>query len=305
MIRTIGNETLFWMDVVDPSETELGQIAERYTLHPTSLKDCLDPMHLPKYESYGDIHFLILRHADKETFRLRDADTIRELTRKLVLFVFSKGIISIHRSEQDFVTTLFEEWKTKGLNDHGQIAHVVNSLVKRSFLSFGSPMDYAEDAFEEIELKVLNRRSNKNLIEDLYFLKRKVFVYKKMLRADLEAIERNENPDVRKSTYYQDVHEEGVRQFAHAEELVEDFNHLMQTQLSLASLRTNEVMRVLTIFSVFFMPLTFIVGIYGMNFQFMPELRWKYGYLLVIVIMVLVSGGIFTWFRRKGWIGVD
>jgi magnesium transporter len=90
--------------------------------------------------------------------------------------------------------------------------------------------------------------------------------------------------------------------YSYAEELVEDVNNLLSIQLALASHRTNEVVRVLTVFSVFFLPLTFVVGIYGMNFDFMPELRQRWGYPAIIIGMGIVTLAIYTWFRRRGWL---
>ena len=76
----------------------------------------------------------------------------------------------------------------------------------------------------------------------------------------------------------------------------------MNIYISLSSQKTNEVMRVLTVFSVFFMPLTFIVGVYGMNFDFMPELRLKWGYPGVMLLMGFITFSIYVWFRRNGWL---
>jgi len=78
--------------------------------------------------------------------------------------------------------------------------------------------------------------------------------------------------------------------------------NLMNLYLSLSSQRTNETMRVLTVFSAFFLPLTFIAGVYGMNFQYMPELTWKLGYPGVMGSMVLIAVGLFVWFKRRNWI---
>ena len=89
----------------------------------------------------------------------------------------------------------------------------------------------------------------------------------------------------------------------YADELVEDANTLLNVQLALASHRTSEVMRVLTVFSVFFLPLTFIVGVYGMNFEFMPELRESWGYPAVLAFMAVVTLAIYRWFRSRGWLG--
>jgi magnesium transporter len=86
------------------------------------------------------------------------------------------------------------------------------------------------------------------------------------------------------------------------DQINEQINNLLSLYLSISAQRTNEVIRVLTIFSVFFMPLTFIVGIYGMNFKVMPEIDWQYGYAYAIVLMVAITIAIYFWFKRKGWL---
>jgi magnesium transporter len=86
------------------------------------------------------------------------------------------------------------------------------------------------------------------------------------------------------------------------DQIHEDVSNLVNFYLSISAQKTNEVIKVLTIFSVFFMPLTFVVGIYGMNFDYMPELHTTWGYPTLIVVMVLISAIIYTWFRRKKWL---
>ena len=87
-----------------------------------------------------------------------------------------------------------------------------------------------------------------------------------------------------------------------SDQVLDNSTTLLNTYISLTSQRTNEVVRLLTIFSVFVMPLTFIVGIYGMNFDVMPELRWQFGYPAVILLMILVTFTIYVWFKRKDWL---
>jgi magnesium transporter len=84
--------------------------------------------------------------------------------------------------------------------------------------------------------------------------------------------------------------------------VLEDVNNLLNISVAFAAQRTGEVMRILTVFSVFFMPLTFIVGIYGMNFEFMPELKERWAYPAVLILMAIVAGFIFWWFRKKKWL---
>jgi len=140
------------------------------------------------------------------------------------------------------------------------------------------------------------------LIEDGYYLKRRAYVVRKMIRMTIDLLPKLQPTSNHLSHIFQDIKEEGDSLYFYADELLDSVNDLLNLHISLASFRTNEVVRILTLFSVFFMPLTFIAGIYGMNFDYMPELRAKIGYPAVLIFMLLISVGIFTWFRRKGWL---
>ncbi len=100
----------------------------------------------------------------------------------------------------------------------------------------------------------------------------------------------------------QDVKDQHLKIVTLYNQILEDVNNLMNLYMSFAAKKTNDVVKVLTIFSVFFMPLTFIVGIYGMNFKFMPELDSKWGYPVVILVMVIVTLMIYLWFKKKKWL---
>jgi len=104
------------------------------------------------------------------------------------------------------------------------------------------------------------------------------------------------------STHFNQLKDEILGLQTNTRHVVDNVANLLNVYISLSSQRTNEVVRVLTVFSVFFMPLTFIVGIYGMNFDFMPELRWPFGYLYAMGLMVFVTFIIYLWFKKKGWL---
>jgi magnesium transporter len=125
---------------------------------------------------------------------------------------------------------------------------------------------------------------------------------RRMLSHTLDAVQKLVPASEPTAPLYQDLRENAESMHFYADELVDDVNNLLSVQLALASHRTNEVVRVLTVFSVFFLPLTFIVGVYGMNFQFMPELRERWGYPGVLAGMAVVTLAIYLWFRRKGWL---
>ena len=138
-------------------------------------------------------------------------------------------------------------------------------------------------------------------LRELYLLRRRVTAFLKMFHLSRDVLSRLTATSERQAPILQNVREELERVQFTADQLLENVNNLLHLYISLQSHRTNEVMRVLTVFSVFFMPLTFIVGVYGMNFDVMPELRWPFGYLAVWGVMVAVTGGLYWWFKRRGF----
>ena len=138
-------------------------------------------------------------------------------------------------------------------------------------------------------------------IENLYLLKRRAGLCKKLLLLTGEVVSAVQHRQ-KKSSELQDIRDSQIKLQLFYEQLSEDALNLVSMYMSISANKSNEVMKVLTIFSAYFLPLTFIVGVYGMNFEFMPELEWTFGYPLVIGLMVLVFILIYTWFRRKKWL---
>jgi magnesium transporter len=136
------------------------------------------------------------------------------------------------------------------------------------------------------------------LIEELYYIKTQSRILKKILSITEATILKSQ--DKYKISYiYQDIQDQLLNLLTVNEESVENSSQLMNTYLSLSDQKNNEVVRLLTIFSVFFLPLNFIAGVYGMNFSFMPELSWKLGYAFALCLMAIVVIVIYLWFRRK------
>jgi magnesium transporter len=136
----------------------------------------------------------------------------------------------------------------------------------------------------------------------MYLIKRRVSLTKRLLWHTISVGNRFSPGQDRNMPLMQDLRENAESMHFYADELLEDVNNLLHMQLSLAAHRTNEVVQVLTVFSAFFLPLTFIVGVYGMNFEHMPELPQAWGYPAVWAVMIGVSAAIWLWFRRRGWL---
>jgi len=135
-------------------------------------------------------------------------------------------------------------------------------------------------------------------LEELYYIKSQSRILKKIIQITQSVIEQSAS-NFTHSSQFQDIKDKLLNMLTYNEESVENANQLMTTYLSISNQKNNEVVRLLTIFSAFFLPLTFIAGVYGMNFDFMPELEWRSGYFLSIALMVLVVIVIYIWFRRK------
>jgi magnesium transporter len=164
--------------------------------------------------------------------------------------------------------------------------------------SFKKPTVDLSNKITEIEKTIFLKDHRNILIEELYFIKTQSRILKKILSITQAVI--HQSQDKYKVSYiYQDIQDQLLNLLTVNEESVENSTQLMTTYLSISDQKNNEVVRLLTIFSAFFLPLTFIAGIYGMNFSVMPELSWKYGYLFSLFLMTVVVVVIYLWFRRK------
>jgi magnesium transporter len=306
-IRTIINSNdppFIWLDVVSPSKEELSNIARQYGLHSTSVEDSLDPEHLPKYERIGAVTFIIIRAFDEGASR--DCSTVQEMTRKVAIFFSTDFLITIHRTEQPFLTALITKYQNPpppgAERRRSFLPRVLIEIINGAIDTYERPLGEAESTIDKFESTVFGEHELGGLLQRIYTEKRRVTQMRRMLSHTMDVVQRLVPASEPTAPLFQDLRENTESMYSYAEELVEDVNNLLSIQLALAQHRTSEVVRVLTVFSVFFLPLTFIVGIYGMNFEFMPELRQRWGYPGVIAGMAAVTLAIYLWFRRRGWL---
>ena len=286
-----------WLDFMDPTASEMNELSETYHLNKHTLQDCMQPEHLPKYEFEEDVHFLILR------FFAGNANgpmtTIQEVTNKLAIFLSDRFIITIHKTPVDFLDVL----RTKFV-DNGKCSSssdLLTKIVWNSLETFDNPVTLLSDQIDFYENQVILKKTSANTMEMLYYIKRQASVSHKVLVLMQEPINHLFVKSGEEAAL-QDVRDQYLKIQTLYNQALDDVNNLTNLHLTFSAQRTNEVVKVLTIFSVFFMPLTFIVGIYGMNFEFMPELSKQWGYPAVLVLMAVVTGFIYNWFKRKKWL---
>jgi magnesium transporter len=290
-----------WLDCIQPNSAELEEIARNFTLHPTSVQDCLQPEHLPKFEKFDNALFLIVRAYDENC--PKDSDSVQQLTRKIAIFWNTHFLITIHRQDQPFMEELRRVWTSSSVKSQPDLSlPIMHDLIKRVLLSYESPLEQAASRLDSYESAVFTSQTEPHILQELYLLKRKAAVFKKMIYLTKDVLKTLTIESRQHRPLVQDLIETADRLFFLADQLLENANNLLNLHISLSSQRTNEVMRILTLFSVFFLPLTFIVGIYGMNFEHMPELAHPYGYPFALLFMVIVVVSVYAWFRRRGWL---
>ncbi len=300
MVRLLASKDINgfdWVDLSAPGDDEIREVASQYALHEASIKDCMQPDHLPKYERFDNYTFVIFRVLAATP--THEADTIQELTNKISIFFNDNYLITIHRAENQLIDTVKAKRIDTGTCNH--TLYLLNSLIRESILTFEKPGFKLSESLDYYEERVFLRQRTSPILRGLYFVKRKIDVIRRVMLLSYEIID-NIDSSERSDAYTRDLRDLYVRTQTFFDNLSENTAQLLSMYFSIASQRTNEIMRVLTIFSVFFMPLTFIAGIYGMNFKYMPELAWYYGYPAVMLLMAGISVGIYFWFKRKGWL---
>jgi magnesium transporter len=266
--------------------------------------DCLDPTHLPKISRTPKVTFLMLRAYDEES--PEDATTVQELTRKLALFMGENFLLTFHRLPLGWVEGVIEHWERSPRREFAVLSPVIEDIVEECLYTYEGPIDRAGLAVDKLEDNIFHNGqapiAAAEIVEDAYLAKKRATLFKRLLRLTRDVIPAISKIGDPTSSAIQNLKEEADRLYFYSDDLVETSNDLVQLSISLASNRTNEVVRVLTLVSIFLLPLNLLTGIYGMNFVHMPELQWKYGYLLVIATMFLVEVGVFYVLKRKGWI---
>ena len=290
-------DKVVWLDVIEPTHDEMNGLSNRYNLHYQLIRDCMQPDHLPKFDVVDDVNFLILRYFN-HTLEKQMA-TIQELSNKIAIFYTSEFLITIHKDPIHFLNNI--ERKHVHAGKCNSVEEVLTKILWHALETFDDPAQRLSEQIDFFENQILLKTVTNEQVEALYYIKRQASISNKILLLMSEPINHirivhKDDPDL------QDVKDQHLKILTLYNQVLEDVNNLMGLYMSFSSQKTNEVVKLLTIFSVFFMPLTFIVGIYGMNFEYMPELSKKWGYPSVLVLMIVITGIIYQWFKRKGWV---
>jgi len=294
--------TVTWINVDGLHDVEVVEkLGKAFDLHPLILEDVLSTRQRPKFEDYEKNLFLVLKMLSYD----EEAQSVQ--AEQVSLIMGSGFVISF----QERVGDVFDCVRDRIRNAKGRIRkqgadYLAYSLLDAIVDSYFGILEKVGDKIEVLEDELVSDPDEKTL-QAIYRLKREMIFLRRSvwpLRELVSGIQRSESTMISESTdvYLRDVYDHTIQIIDTIESLRDIVSGMLDTYLSSISNRMNAVMKVLTIIATLFIPLTFVAGIYGMNFENMPELKWRYGYAAVWVVMLLVSVLMLVYFRRKKWL---
>lgn len=290
--------TTVWIDVLGFEPESQAFVAQCEGLHPLAVDDAFALQHQPKVEEFADLLFLIVRGIDfnQETEFLR--------TLKLAAFLRTGELVTVHRAPLRSVERVFTNVCEGRVTVTGP-EHLLYLLTNQIVELYLPLLDRMSEKMEALEDEVFEEPQEVQL-ESILDLRRELASLRRVMQPHRQIFSHLANAgsahiDEHHQSYFRDVYDKVFRVTDSLDQLRDQLSSIRDTYLSLISHRTNEVMKTLTVISAILLPLTFLAGLYGMNFQWMPELQYRYGYFVLLGVMGVVGGGLFWWFRRRGW----
>lgn len=297
-------KTVTWLDVDGIHETALiAKLGKLYHLHPLLLEDVVNTEHKPKLEIYDSGHlFLTLKmlHVDSESPICISAEHVSFVLGENYLLSFQEEL-----TNDIFAPVLDRLQASVGKTRRNGADYLMFALMDIVIDNYFIVLEKLGDSLDSVEDQVIRGTDDLSL-KELYSLKRELTIARRViwpLRDMLNQLIREDNPLISKETipYLRDLYDHVMQVLDTVDAYRELVASLADVHLSTISNRMNSVMKTLTIFSAVFMPLTFIVGVYGMNFENMPELKMHYGYYYVWGLMIAVTIGLIFYFKSKKW----
>jgi magnesium transporter len=290
-----------WIGLHEPTEEEFGAVAREFHLHPLAVEDAIFAHQRPKLETYGDTLFLVLK-----TARYVDPMEVIALG-DIMLFVGKDFIVSVRHGEASGLKDVRQraERNSELLRcGPGTVLHAIADHVVDDYFP---ALDGVENDITEIEGQVFSY-SRENPAERIYKLKGEVIDFyrataplveplQKLARGDYEHLI---HPHVQ--SYFRDVSDHLLRVVSTLDSYRDMLTSVLEANLTQISVRQNNDMRKISAWVAIAVVPTMIAGIYGMNFENMPELKWSFGYPLVIGVMLIICGGLYRYFKKVGWL---
>jgi magnesium transporter len=294
--------TVTWINVDGVHNVPLlEKLGDCFGLHRLVMEDITNTDQRPKTEDYGDYLYTVLK-------MLSAGKNGEIVTEQLSIVLGTNFVLSFQEGIEGDVFPLIRERLRSGKGRARKMGadYLAYSLLDAVVDNYFVILEKFGDKIESIETELIGNPTQKT-VQRIYQLKREmIFLHNAVwpLREVVSTIGKHESPLIKESTapYLRDVYDHVVHIIDSVDIYREMLSSMLDMYLSSVSNRLNEVMKVLTAISLIFMPLTFIVGVYGMNFKYMPELEWRYGYFIALLVMLGIGIAMFLYFKRKKWL---
>lgn len=295
-----------WLGLHEPSQRQMVGIDKTYGLHELAVEDAVKAHQRPKLERFGDVDFLVLRTARYVRHgELTETSEVVE-TGQVMLFINPCFVISVRHGDACRLAPVRAELeRRRELLAHGPwaVAYAITDRVVDRYLEVA---DQIEDDLETLETEVFSRPTS-GKIQKIYQMKRELVEFKRAvvpLQRPLLTLTAPTNRDVPREVrrYFRDVQDHLTRTVEQVNSYDDLLNSILQARLAQVTVDQNNDMRKIAAWAGIAAVWTAIAGIYGMNFDVMPETKWTYGYPVVLTLMLTVSVALYRWFRRNGWL---
>jgi magnesium transporter len=295
-------KNITWINIDGLNNTsEIEKLGKYYDLHPLILEDIVNTGQRPKIDEYPEYIFIVA----KMLYYNADGTINNE---HLSMVVGKDYVLTFQEAGGDVFDGLRERIKSgKGRVRNNGADYLMFALLDAIIDNYFAVVDDISDKIEIFEDRIFQARSNENLVLEIQDLKRTILRIRRAVFPLREVVNRllkvnHEIIEEKTESYIRDLHDHMIQISENIDLYREMIRSLLDMYMSTISNKMNEVMKVLTIMASIFIPLTFIAGIYGMNFEYMPELQWKYSYFVLWGIMLLLFAGMLIYFKRKKWL---
>lgn len=293
---------LIWIDIAAPGAAEGEFLRDQLNFHPLAVEDTVRGRQRPKIDRYPGYFFLVMYAARINPERERMA------LNELHAFIGENYVVTVHDHRIEEITEVLARWR--GAPDRyrapGVLAHALLDMVVDGYFPV---LDHFSERVAELETATAaeNATRPREGMHTILTMRRELSLFRRMVGPERELVGsllRRDIPFLQPDMmpYFQDVHDHAIRVAEEIDTLRDLLNGAMEGQLSLASHQLNETMRLMAAWSIILMAMAWIAGIYGMNFEIMPEIEWRYGYLWGLGLMLVVGSILFTYFKRKNWV---
>jgi magnesium transporter len=297
------SSNLIWVDMEAPTEADEQVLLDVFKFHPLTVEDCRENRHYPKIEEFeGYIYFIV--HGVTADISPERFNTI-----ELDGFLGSNYVITYHHEMFRSINNVKQHLRTTPVACQRGTAYLLHQILDQVVDYYSPVLDDFDDRIDRLEQDIFNlKQPNNRILSEIMDLKRSVLRLRRISGKQMDILHRMSRGEFalipeEMRPFYRDIYDHLVRVVDLSENYRDLISGSLEAYLSVVSNRLNEIMKVLTIFSAIMLPLTFIAGVYGMNFDHMPELHSRYGYYAVWGLMVVVAMAMLLFFKRRGWIG--